>query len=294
MLDGVLLGARIVLASLFAVAGASKLVDRGGTRAAVAAFGVPERLVAPTALCLPVVELAAAALITGAPTATAGAALALGLLVTVSAAVARALANRVAVECSCFGQLRAGAISRWTLVRNATIAAVAAFVLAAGPGPGTGLWSIVPVGVPLAALSFSAWRPRRPGLGLPPGAPLPAVTLSDLDGAPLELRDEIRRETVLLLWRPGCRPCRPLHDAILAWERDSAPEAPALVVVSLGTAADVAPEGFRSSVLLDADASARSALRAPEPPAAVRVDARRRIASPIATSDEAVLRLLCG
>jgi hypothetical protein len=293
MFDGLLLGARILLAGVFAIAGAAKIVDRQGTRTAVAAFGVPERLVVPIATSLPVVELAVAGLVTGASTARAGATLALALLLLASAAVAWALAHGLALECNCFGQLRTAAISRWTLARNGALATLAAFVLGAGPGAAAGLWSIVPAAAVLATLALAA-RPRVIGLGLPLGATLPDITLHDLAGRRVALRDLIRGETVLLFWRPGCQPCHPLRQEILAWERDSSPRAPTLVVLSLGTASDAAPEGFHSRVLLDTESAASSALRAPQPPVAVRVDARGRIASRLATTAEAVLDLLHG
>jgi DoxX len=49
---------RLVLASLFLVAGVAKLIDINGTRQAVLAFGVPERLGAPVGVALPAAELA--------------------------------------------------------------------------------------------------------------------------------------------------------------------------------------------------------------------------------------------
>src|SRR5262249_33556423 len=59
---------RLALAGVFAVAGAAKLADRAGTRDAVAAFGVPERLASPAGLLLPLAELATAVLLLPAAT----------------------------------------------------------------------------------------------------------------------------------------------------------------------------------------------------------------------------------
>ena len=49
--------ARVLLAAVFAVAGAAKLRDRPGTRQAVVDFGAPERLAGPLAVLLPLAEL---------------------------------------------------------------------------------------------------------------------------------------------------------------------------------------------------------------------------------------------
>lgn len=58
-----LLGARLALAGVLGVAGVAKLTDPGGTRSALAGFGVPATLTRAGAWCLPLVELALAALL---------------------------------------------------------------------------------------------------------------------------------------------------------------------------------------------------------------------------------------
>src|SRR6187551_335363 len=59
-MDGILLIARLLLAGVFAVAGAAKLTDLAGTRRALAGFGIPDRLGGSLALALPLAELAIA------------------------------------------------------------------------------------------------------------------------------------------------------------------------------------------------------------------------------------------
>ena len=59
MVDVLVLASRLLLAAVLAVAAASKLADREGSRQAVVAFGVPERLAAGVALLLPIAELTA-------------------------------------------------------------------------------------------------------------------------------------------------------------------------------------------------------------------------------------------
>jgi uncharacterized membrane protein YphA (DoxX/SURF4 family) len=64
-----LLGARLVLAAVFCVAGIAKLVDRRSAAQSVGEFGVPRVLVGPLALALPLGELAVAIALVPAATA---------------------------------------------------------------------------------------------------------------------------------------------------------------------------------------------------------------------------------
>jgi Methylamine utilisation protein MauE len=127
--------------------------------------------------------------------------------------------------------------------------------------------------------------------GLPLGAPMPRLALPDLRGRPVELDRLVDAETVFLFWRPGCKPCRGLYEHVVAWER-ARREAPRLVVVSLGGKRDSRSLRFRSTVLLDEELEASEAFQAETAPMAVRVDASRRISSPVAVGPEAVLSLL--
>jgi thiol-disulfide isomerase/thioredoxin len=135
-----LLVARLVLATVFAAAGAAKVSGRDGTRATAAAFGVPAGLTGPVTLALPAVELLiAAALIPASSAALAGWA-ALALLAVFSATVAISLARGQHPGCYCFGQFTAAPIGWRTLARNVALAAMAAFVALGGwPDGGTSL-----------------------------------------------------------------------------------------------------------------------------------------------------------
>jgi thiol-disulfide isomerase/thioredoxin len=130
MITVVAVVARLVLAGVFAVAGAAKLVDRAGTRAGLSEFGVPRRLVGTAAVAVPLAELAVAALLVPSATAAAGAIAALALLGLFSAAVAVNLARGRSPECHCFGQLHSAPASTATLARNAVLAALAIVVVA--------------------------------------------------------------------------------------------------------------------------------------------------------------------
>ena len=129
MVAALALVARIVLAAVFAVAGAAKLADRRGTRQAVTDFGAPEGLAGLLAIVLPLAELTVACLLVFPATAVAGAIGALALLLIFSAAITLNLAHGRAPECHCFGSCalrrRAGGPSG----RNGTLAALALVAL---------------------------------------------------------------------------------------------------------------------------------------------------------------------
>src|SRR3954463_14740375 len=100
-----LLASRLVLALVFLTAGAAKLADREGSRAAIAGFGVPPAMASPLGVLLPLVELTAAVLLVPAAAAAWGALLALALLLLFIAGIARSMARGEAPDCHCFGQL---------------------------------------------------------------------------------------------------------------------------------------------------------------------------------------------
>ena len=132
-MDAALLAARLVLAAVFALAGAAKLADLAGSRAAVAGFGVPEPLAGPTGTALPLAELATAALLLPNATARAGAIAALALLLAISLGVSSSISRGEAPDCHCFGQLHSEPAGPRTLARNFALALLAGFVLVAGP-----------------------------------------------------------------------------------------------------------------------------------------------------------------
>lgn len=131
-----LLAARTVLATVFAVAGAAKLADRAGSRQAVIDFGVPARVAPAIAIMLPLGELLVAGALLLDRTARAGAAGALALLVSFLAAIALNLWRGRVPECHCFGQLGSAPIGWRTIARNLFLAGVAGLVLWHAPGGG--------------------------------------------------------------------------------------------------------------------------------------------------------------
>jgi thiol-disulfide isomerase/thioredoxin len=137
------LAARLVLAGVFALGSITKLTDLRGSRAAVAGFGVPERIASPLGTLLPFAELAVALALLPAGSARDGALAAGALLLVFVAAIARSMARGEAPDCHCFGQLHSEPAGRGTLARNLVLVALAAFVAAAGwgdPGPSATAW----------------------------------------------------------------------------------------------------------------------------------------------------------
>lgn len=127
-----LLGARMLLAAVFGIAGLAKLADRAGTRQALVDFGVPARVTTPFGLLLPLAELAVAVALVPRATAWWGAMGALALLLLFVAAIAVNLARGRKPDCRCFGQLSSTPVGWWTVARNVGLATVAGFVVAQG------------------------------------------------------------------------------------------------------------------------------------------------------------------
>ena len=134
-MDDAALVARLVLAAVFALAGAAKLADLEGSRAALAGFGVPDRLAGAFGILLPVAELATAVALVPEASATAAAVAALALLLVLSLGIAVSIARGGSPECHCFGRLRSGPAGPGTLGRNFALALLAGFVLVAGSSP---------------------------------------------------------------------------------------------------------------------------------------------------------------
>ena len=131
--------ARLVLVAVFAVAGWAKLSDRNGTRQAVREFGVPEPLARPVTFLLPLAELTVAGLLLFSGSAVLGAIGAAVLLGLFIVAIGVSLARGRRPDCHCFGQVHSEPVGPATLVRNAVLVGLAAFVIADGRG-GTNVW----------------------------------------------------------------------------------------------------------------------------------------------------------
>jgi peroxiredoxin/uncharacterized membrane protein YphA (DoxX/SURF4 family) len=129
-----LLVLRVVLAAVLAWSGLAKLTDRAGFRIALDGFALPAGLARPTAVVLPVAELAAAAALVPAASAWWAAVAALVLLLAFTVVLVVTLARGLRPECHCFGAFSARPISWRTVARNGILVAAAAVLVAPGPG----------------------------------------------------------------------------------------------------------------------------------------------------------------
>lgn len=197
MIPWIVLVFRIVLAAVFAIAGAAKLADRRGFQAALDGFGAPQSLVPSLVWLVPASELAVAILLIPSATARAAATLASVLLIGFSVVVAVAIRRGTRPACGCFGSSQDTPIGAQTLIRNITLLAIAIGVVTAGaqqpelgePSPaevGVGL-----LGLAVAALAWFSWQLFRqqgrllerivaledpgPGSTASPGLPIGAV-----------------------------------------------------------------------------------------------------------------------
>jgi thiol-disulfide isomerase/thioredoxin len=127
--------------------------------------------------------------------------------------------------------------------------------------------------------------------GLRIGTPAPSLDLRDLDERAVALADPAGRDTLILFWNPGCGYCNAMRSDLLAWEGNTGPDAPRLLVVSSGDPEQSRADGFRSVVALDTDYAVGEAFGAAGTPMAVLIDGDGRIASGLVTGAAAVLTL---
>ena len=137
-----LLTLRLLLAAVFLLAGATKLIDPRGTRRALRDFGVPRFVVTPMVLILPLLEIAVAVALVPASLAWYGAWGALALLAVFLLAVGVAMLRGRKPDCHCFGQIHSAPVGWQTLVRNVVLAAGAGALIYRGPGKsGPDVWT---------------------------------------------------------------------------------------------------------------------------------------------------------
>jgi uncharacterized membrane protein YphA (DoxX/SURF4 family)/peroxiredoxin len=305
-----LLGIRVVLAAVFAVAGTAKLLDGPGTRRSLSEFGVPGGALPVAALLLPLLELATAVALIPPGSARWGALAAMALLLAFIGGIANALARGEAPDCHCFGQVHSAPAGRGALVRNAVLAALAAVVVLEGPGPSITDWvsartpaELVAVAagaaaIALAALALRLWLDRR-GLqrdlaaaraeiaalppGLPVGAQAPGFALPDLHGQTQTLDALCAQGTpvMLVFVSPGCGPCRRIFREVGRWQA-ALSDRLTVALISSGTAAQnlpIAREHGIGGMLLQEDAEVMRAYRLRHTPSAMLVAPGGTIAS---------------
>ena len=158
-----LLTSRLLLAAVFLLAGASKLLDPLGLRKALRGFGVPPALARPMVVLLPVLELVIAAALIPARLAWYGARGAFALLIAFMVAVGIAMIRGRKPDCHCFGQLHSAPVGWPTLVRNVVLAVFAGWLRLyvgrpgnLGPDPWVWFASLDVIGQKLAIVAACA------------------------------------------------------------------------------------------------------------------------------------------
>ncbi len=307
------LAACVALAVVFAVSGAAKLLDRAGTREAVAGFGVPQTLVTPVAAGLAPAELVTAVLLLVPATRPAGLVLAAAMLLGFTAAVVNALRAGRRPDCHCFGRIGGADVSGRTVVRNLVLLAVAVVGVVgvtAGTAPDGGARAgAAALGLAVAAavlvaegLAGRAARARRAAADEATFAQqaerstVARFARPDLEGRTWSLADLLAPGLPVLLvtLSPGCGPCKRLRPDVARWAQLFAGRV-TVVALATGTAeanlpsyADAGP----LTVLVDEDAGVRTALGTSATPSAVVIGPDGRLASPVAGGETLVRRLL--
>ena len=309
-MDAALLGARLLLALVFAVAGVAKLADRPGSRQAMVDFGVPAALAGVFGILLPLAELAVAVALVPTTTAWWGAVGALVLLSLFAGAIGANLARGRRPECRCFGQLHPAPAGWSTLARNAVLAVPATFVVWQGregdPGPGAVGWmgslsTVQALGLFAAVLAVgllaARWWSGRTA-GLPVGTPAPAFDLLDLDGERASL-DSLRgpgRPVLLFFTDPECDYCAEVLPEVGRWQEELADEF-TIAVISCDDPEEnreMRDEYGLECVLLEEDLEVSEAYRVTGTPTAVLVTPGGAIGSLLAETAEEIEVLVTG
>jgi methylamine dehydrogenase accessory protein MauD len=315
-----LLVARVLLVSVFTVAGITKLADRTRSKQALIDFGVPASLAAPLGVLLPLAELAVAAALIPASTAWWGAVGALVLLCLFVGGISANLARGRKPECNCFGQLHSEPAGWKTLVRNGVLAAVASFVVwwgYGGAGPSAVGWLAglstaqllgLSVGVAVFGMVAAQWwfllgllrqngrlamrvealedrLLEKPPARLPLGEAAPDFELLNLQGETLTL-EALRapgKPVILLFTDPNCGPCTAMFADVGRWQQEYAQKL-TVALVSRGKPEEhaiSASEHGLKNVLLQEDWEVSDAYGVDSTPSAVLVQPDGTIASPV-------------
>ena len=318
-----LVGARMLLVVVFAVAGVTKLLDRRGTRRGLADFGIPAGALAVGAILLPLAELATALALVFPGSAQWGGLAALLLLFAFIAGIAGAMRRGQAPDCHCFGQLHSAPAGRGTLLRNAALAVPAVLVAVEGPGPSISAWvgdrtaaELVAIAASLAAavlggLALRFWRESRTlrsdldhvrtelnslPLGLPVGATAPGFALRSTRGEVVTLEALCARglPVALVFVSPGCGSCKGLFAAAGRWQAQLAGDL-TVAIVSDGEPAEnlaIVRDSSAEVLLQEGDFEVTLAYRVRATPSLQIVSPERRIASALVSADPAIESLI--
>jgi peroxiredoxin/uncharacterized membrane protein YphA (DoxX/SURF4 family) len=128
-----LISSRLILASVFIIAGIGKLLDLDGSRRAVQEFGIPSPWARIAGSLLPIIEIGIGLALIPLVTAWWSAVGALLLLLLFVGAISVTLAEGRKPKCHCFGVFHSTPIGWSTLVRNSAFAVLAGVLAWQGP-----------------------------------------------------------------------------------------------------------------------------------------------------------------
>ena len=308
-MEAVAVVARVVLAAVFVTAALGKALDPEGSREALRGFRVPERLVAPAAVALPIVESLVGVALLLAASARWGAAAAIVLLGAFAAGRAAALRRGERPECHCFGRIHSEPAGASALVRNVLLAALAVPAVLDAPvaidawvgDRDTAELVALVAGVVLAGLGWRAFNTRPHRTGLAVGKSVPQVELISERGTPVPLPSLVGagKPVVLAFVSPHCGPCHELLPELARW-RNALHADLGLAVISSDGEADATAQPLAQAeldVFHDPRSRASRAFGVAATPSAVLVSEDGRVASePVAgpVGIEALVRLALG
>jgi hypothetical protein len=329
-LDLALFVLQVALAAVFVAAASAKSLRPDRTREALTGFGVPDRLAPLLVPALPLAELAVGVMLVPFVQPRAGAIASLVLLAAFTTAIAHNLARGRAMDCNCFGALRARPIGPLTLVRNAALMAAAGCIAWLGPGavslgvtawlrslPAIDLVLLASVGLILTVmLAGGAYivhilhgHARRldalreiegrlvnvpPARGLPVGAFAPSFTLPLAGGGETSLESLLapRKPLILFFVHPDCGPCAMLLPRVVAWR---ATHEQRLGIALLTTTSDRGtrpPEYEVLDTIVEENRSVSKGYQVSSMPSAVLIRPDGTIGSPIAIGEAAIGNLI--
>jgi peroxiredoxin len=287
-MDMTLLLAKLLLAVVFAIAGAAKLADRDGVRQVAAEFGAPAGLLAPLAWLVVAAELGVGLALLVDGSAQIGALTALALLVVFSAAVVANVSRGRRPSCHCFGRLHAAPVGWSTVARNALLASVAGFVAVGGRFP--------VAFAALAAVAAVVWVTLEQRRAVRRGRPARSFTLDDQRGRTWTLEELLVPRTPLLLVfsAPGCGACRTFMGELTSWQGELNGQL-TVAVVSAGPrdehpASANGEQGLR--LLEDAEGAVSETYGVRATPSAVLIGADAKLAAAPAVGGEQIAALV--
>ncbi len=137
-----LLAIRLLLATVFVLAGVTKLLDHRGSSKALNNFGLPLGLAQPLNILLSTAEIVVAVALIPVAFAWYGACGALALLSLFAIGIGVTLARGRRPDCRCFGQLHSAPVGWPTLIRDGILAAAAGWLVSRGRlQAGPSLWA---------------------------------------------------------------------------------------------------------------------------------------------------------